>query len=266
MSQSPTIQAKLQTFLDTAPALVRTPYSPSHNLPMSQNQAGPSFSDKGKAKEILHTTPAPEWYPNSLRTDDEDYRLEGGWWGSLGKDESYMACLPAVPVMASPDTIRRRRIPVRRCRPSLGINGDMQHQTPPLVPTRAVSLSKVVHRSVDRLCEARRVVQQIQDFQRIQAEGGQLSILHPVEDDEWNEREKQERIHRRRRRKDDSKNARKRRIIGRETGEPEAVMVLKKNTASMLAHAGFEGTAQCASTNLTLTVIRSQAQMRSRST
>ena len=224
---------------------------------MSPNQAGPSFSDKGKAKEILRTTPAPEWYPKSLRSDDEEHKLEGGWWGSLGKDESYMACLPAVPVMASPDAIRRRRIHVRKCRPLSVSNGDMQPRTPPLVSPRPVSLSRVVNRSVDKLCEARRVFQQIQDFQRMEAEGGQLPILHPVEDDEGNERKKLERIHRRRRRKDDSEDLSKRRRNGGETGEAEAVMILKKNTASMLAHAGFEGTAQFASRNKNLTEVRS---------
>ena len=214
----------------------------THFLSVSLNQPGPSFSGKGKAKEILYATPPPSWYPASVTNDDEEIKLEGAWWGVAGKDESYIAGVPSVPTIASPNASKKRRI-VGRKRPRISVpNGyGMSPKTPPLAAVSPVSLKNVVHRSVDKLCEARRVVGQIQDFQRIEAEGGVLPIPRPGEEEERRSREKEERVHRKRKRKSEVTEARQRRQTGGEVGEAEAVMALKKTTASMLAHVGFEG-------------------------
>lgn len=241
-TQPPPSRPKLPTSLDSAPPLVRSPYSMTHFLSIALNQPGPSFSDKGKAKEILRATPPPAWYPASVTSDDEDVKLEGSWWSFIGKDETYTAGLPSVPMMAHVTPPRKRRMPGRKIRRSSVPNGDSGiHKTPPLVLPGPVSMEKVVYRSVDKLCEARRVVGQIQEFQRIETEGGILPTPNQDEEEERKEREKKERISKKRRRKAELVEATKRRRTGGEIGEAEAVMGVKKTTASILAHAGFEG-------------------------
>lgn len=213
----------------------------THFLSTSLNQAGPCFSEKGKAKEILFSTAPPSWYPVTTDADNDELKLEGAWWSVIGKDEGYLAGLPVVPTMPGPSVIRKRRIPGRNKRRLSMPNGIADLSKPPRISSAPVSLEKVVHRSVDKLSEARRVVGQIQDFQRIEAEGGVLPVPNPAEEEERRERNKQERIGRKRRRKAEFLEAKKRRKTGGEIGETEAVMALKRTTASMLAHSGFEG-------------------------
>ena len=222
--------------------MIRTPYSTTHFLPLSLNLPSPSFSDKGKAKEILHGASPPPWYPNLATNDDEEAKLEGSWWGAVGRDEAYMAGLPAVPMMAPLSGARRRKIPRHTTRHLSIPNGDDDRpKTPSLVSPKPISLESVIHRSVDKLCEARRVVGKIQDFQRIEAEGGLLPLPNRDDEDETKEAERKERVERKRKRKAEGVEAKKRRKTGGEVGEPEAVHAMKKTTAGMLAHAGFEG-------------------------
>ncbi len=153
-----------------------------------------------------------------------------------------MCNMPSVPIMASPGAPRKRRVPGRkRRRPSIPNGDDESHRTPSLVSPKPVSLENVVHCSVDKLCEARRVVGQIQEFQRLEAEGVIFLLPNRAEEEERREEEKWDRANRKRRRKVELEEANRRRRDGGDIGETEAVMGLKRTTATMLAHAGFEG-------------------------
>jgi transcriptional activator SPT7 len=235
-------------------------------LRYSFDEAGPSFSDKGKAREVLCSTPAPPWY--NPADDSEQAKLEGGWWGYAAKDESYTSGLPAVPVMATPyldgpPTPRRR---VRRKSPIVNGESSYSHSSatlvdepsssilPPKHPRtksrQVIQLETVVHRSVDKLFEARQVVNRIQEWQKAETEGG---ILPPkLNEQVIMERERSEEKERRRIRRDEGKHARKRRKLGGEVGEEEAAVGMKRATASMLAHAGFDGESRCISFPSTL--------------
>ncbi|ODN83198.1 hypothetical protein L202_01386 [Cryptococcus amylolentus CBS 6039] len=130
----------LPTTLDSVPALLRTPQSIASFSPVFP-VAEPSWSDKGKAKEIISPYSPPSWYasfagpststsgsPSAMEVDaeDQDAQFEGCWWGALASDEVLVAGLPAVPTMATPRPVRRKRL-----KPSLPVpplpNGIANH-------------------------------------------------------------------------------------------------------------------------------------------
>lgn len=104
---------------------------------------------------------------------------------------------------------------------------------------KPINLEDVIHRSVDKLFDARQAVNRIQEWQKIEMEGG---VLPPrVNENVVAKRAEEEERVRRTRRKVESGHAKKRRKLGGEVGEEEAALGMKKATAAMLAHAGFEG-------------------------
>ncbi|KAK8869732.1 hypothetical protein IAR55_000300 [Kwoniella newhampshirensis] len=246
----PAFRPKLQTTLDVAPALVRTPYTMTHFLPVSLDQAGPSFSDKGKAREILYGNAPPLWYPAPVTTDDEDVKLEGYWWGAMTGDEAYVGGLPAVPNMVSPEPPKRKKI--KRKLSAILPNGAVADGDPTARPelspkkspktlgSKPLSMKKVIHQTVDKLHDARQVIHRIQEFQRVEAEGG-LIPSRVLETEEEKALKDEARLERRQRRREERTEARKREKDGAEIGEKEAVLGTKKAAAGMLAHAGFEG-------------------------
>ncbi|OCF45433.1 hypothetical protein I317_00679 [Kwoniella heveanensis CBS 569] len=258
----PAFRPQLNTSLDTAPALVRTPYTMTHFLPVSLSQAGPSFSEKGKAKEILYGNAPPAWYPLPAGTDDEDIKLEGYWWGAMNGDDAYVAGLPAVPAMVPSDSTvpRRRRLRPRSPRKSINgtlPNGDGPPRTTSISPLKTkkpldktqeepkqrkkpVSVKKVVHRTVGRLHDVRQVIHRIHEFQRIENEGGILPSRQLVTEQERTTKEK-ERAERAELRKAEKVEVMGRKRGGGEVGEEEAALCLKRASAGLLAHAGFEG-------------------------
>lgn len=242
-TQPPPFRPNLQANLE-APALIRTPFTMTQLLPVLLNTPGPSFSDKGKAREVLYGNAPPSWYPVSVTTDDEDAKLEGYWWGLNSKDESYVSGLPAVPSMVEGPSRKRRRIARRKSTPE--VNGDARMRgdsaPPPLVPSKPVSLERIVQKSVDKLNDARRTMGIIQDWQRYYEGDGLGPIPAPLEPPEADRaRRAQEKIDRKRKRQEIRTQAGERGKVGGEVGEAEAVLSMKRTTASMLASAGFEG-------------------------
>lgn len=230
--------------------------------------AGPSFSDKGKAKEILGGVPPPAWYPltsvdGAEGIEDEEAQLEASWWSTLNKDDSYVGGIPAVPIMASRagDLALRRRgrkrrrdagehslkanghlngqSPMRIDDGPIGVASPSREKTPPLVKSKPRSLESVVLRSIDKLSEARKYINQVQEFQRAELEGG---VLPPLDLGETSRAvRKEERAARHRRRQLERAEAQERAEQGGEVGETEAAFALKRSSAALLAHAGFEG-------------------------
>ncbi|OXG85835.1 transcriptional activator SPT7 [Cryptococcus neoformans Gb118] len=292
----------LTTNFDNVPALLRTPYSIPSLSSLSLAHAGPSFSDKGKARECLYGYPAPAWYPASstfqdARGDDhghdqdngdgdgedEDDDLEGSWWGKMMDDETLIAGMPAIPKMAPPEPVRRYRPkpppPVIPPLPNgIASRGGGHHSPPGLSPppppspspspspsttakphlhpkdgppdkplstsvsaSVCVSVKAVVRRTINNLNAARQAMHRITEFQRIEAEGGILPPrgLSPTPAEK--EKQQEERCEREEFRRMENKAARERRNAGGEVGQEEAVKVMKKCSAGMLAHAGFEG-------------------------
>lgn len=107
----------------------------------------------------------------------------------------------------------------------------------------AVSVKAVVRRTIHNLNAARQAMQRITEFQRIEADGGGILPprgLSPTPAEK--EKAEEERIGRGDSRRIENKAARERRMRkGGEVGQEEAVRVMKKCSAGMLAHAGFEG-------------------------
>ncbi|WVQ78346.1 hypothetical protein IAT38_000431 [Cryptococcus sp. DSM 104549] len=255
------VRPPLATTLDTAPALLRTPYTIPSLQSVSLTEAGPSFSDKGKAREILYGHAPPPWYPvaSAGAAEDEESKLEGYWWGAMTGDEALLAGLPAVPYMARPEPVKRRRAKRPVVVPPLpnGIvnghsdvpNGDASsssHPAPPTShdpssPTKPLSVKNLVYRTVNNLNSMRQAMNKIHEFQRIENEGGLLPArsLEPTEEEK--ELEEEERHERRERRRAERVEADARRREGGEVGQEEAVGVVKQCAAGMLAHAGFEG-------------------------
>lgn len=284
----------LTTNLDNVPALLRTPYSiPSLSF-LSLTHAGPSFSDKGKARESLHGYAPPAWYPAHStflgaqeergegegggggegeavgdEEGDEESRLEGAWWGKMMDDETLITGMPAIPKMVPPEPVRRYRPkpppppPPPRLPNGIIASGDDDDEAlhpkdagnPPLHDKKkkekktTVSVKAVVRRTINNLNAARQAMQRITEFQRIEAEGGGgigIGILHPPRGlsptPAEKEKAEEERIERRDFRRMENKAARERRLTqGGQVGQEEAVRVMKKCSAGMLAHAGFEG-------------------------
>jgi transcriptional activator SPT7 len=182
--------------------------------------------------------------------DDEDLTLEGKWWTSLGLDEGYTSALPVVPFMPAGVASRRKRIPRKKTTivaQNVYINGD-DPSTPSSdrerhrgeVRVRAVNLGHVVYDSVEKLSKTRKLVMQTLEFQRAEAEGGILPVLEG-DDERIAQLERRERRVRRRKQVLELHEGKKRRRIGGDVGEREAVEAMKKVTAGMLAHSGFEG-------------------------
>lgn len=257
--------------MEIFPALLRTPQSmsgiastsSSTTLSTSYNRPGPSYSDKGKAKELASAS-IPTWYAGA---DTDEARADASWYNLMGKDEAYTSFLPAAMSMAPPDESRgvKRRRSSRLTNGSVArLNGHFGSRYPgadqdpdPLMngnglPTsapepasprsakrRPVSLEKTVHGAVESLSEARRVMYQIGEFQRIEQEGG---VLPPIEKFGWDKQVKKEQVAaRKRKRKEEREMADKRRKTGGEVGELEAEMSVKRASAGMLAHVGFDG-------------------------
>ncbi|WVR05165.1 hypothetical protein IAU60_002177 [Kwoniella sp. DSM 27419] len=247
VASPPVFRPQLNTSLETAPALLRTPYTMTHYLPVSLSQAGPSFSDKGKAKEILYGTAPPPWYPLPAGVDDEDVKLEGYWWGAMTSDEAMVSGLPSVPEMVRPVGNKCRHV-----RPASTPNGHGPVASPVPVQAQASAkrkrpkkLRKLVHRTVDQLHESRQLIHRIQEFQRIEAEGGMLPSREietakerMIREDERKERAEGRRV--------EKKNIDVRRKEGGEVAAEEATLAMKQASAGLLAHAGFEGANEAA--------------------
>lgn len=209
--------------------------------PVSLSTPGPSFSDKGKARDILYGNAPPAWYP-PIATDDEDAKLEGYWWGATGKDEAYVAGLPTVPHMKQGPSSKRRRV-VRPRSESPRANGHAHDlNPPPLEPSKPLSIERVVHRAVNKLNDARKTMNTIQEYQRyVEGDGTdpEPAPLEPIQVERA--RYAEERQANKRKRIEARAEAEERFSVGGEVGEVEAAHTMKRSTASLLAHAGFEG-------------------------
>ncbi|WWC89960.1 uncharacterized protein L201_004889 [Kwoniella dendrophila CBS 6074] len=275
----PAFRPQLNNSLDAAPALIRTPYTMTHFMPVSLNQPGPSFQDKGKAKEILYGNAPPSWFPmpsasssssstgalagnSGLGYDDEDLKLEGYWWGAMSasNEDALISGMPSIPQMVDPVPTKKKRIKrFKSC-----------HQKSPLqalvsidgVPTSTVSTSpgkqakkkpkpkvintkRMIYETNEKLHESRNIINRIQEFQRIEYEGGILpsNILESKTEKLIKKEEKFERI---RNKKEEKLKSIKRKNQGGEMGEEQAVLQLKKSSAALLAHNGFEGANEAA--------------------
>lgn len=266
--------------LESAPALTRTPHAMGGFQRISLATAGPSFSDKGKAKELFNGVTAPAWHPSAwtdtvpaaTAVEDDAYaQLEASWWGALGKDDFFGSGVPAVPAMLSPDglELQARQRGRKRRRDALEpsrrlVHGDRRGDsaamdiddgdgvvtnsaersadregTPPLVKSRPLKLENVVLRSVDHLSEARRYIHHVQEFQRAELEGAALPPL--VLSEPSRAARQEEKAARKRRERFEREEARERAEMGGEVGQAEAALSLKRSSAALLAHAGFEG-------------------------
>lgn len=240
-AQTTPFRPKLPTSLENASAIVRTPYTMTHHLSLALTHAGPSSLTQGRAKELLQATPPPSWYPGSVTSEDEELHYEGSWWGVMCKEESYAAGLPAVPTMLEPTSPRRARVPRSKRVPSMSnghVNGHAA-PTPPLDPPKALDLESAIYRNVDKLQEARKYQRLINDWQRIEHDGGILPNPSVVEAEE-KYKAQEEKAQRKRARREENEAVKKRRKTGGELGEEEAVRRMKKASAVMLAHEGFE--------------------------
>jgi transcriptional activator SPT7 len=137
----------------------------------------------------------------------------------------------------SPRIPKRKRIPVSNGHSH--ING--QPKTPPLDHSRAVDLGGAIYRSVDKLNEARKVQGLIHDWQKAEIDGAALPPSPAVQFAAIKAQARIEKRDRKRSRAEAAEEASKRRKIGQEVGEKEAAYTLKKASAGLLAHAGFEG-------------------------
>lgn len=182
-------------------------------------------------------------------------------------DETLIAGMPAIPKMVPPEPVRRYRPkPPPPVIPPLP-NGIASRPPPPspspspspsttakphlhpkdgppdkpLSTSVCVSVKAVVRRTINNLNAARQAMHRITEFQRIEAEGGILPPrgLSPTPAEK--EKQQEERCEREEFRRIENKAARERRNAGGEVGQEEAVKVMKKCSAGMLAHAGFEG-------------------------
>jgi transcriptional activator SPT7 len=236
-----------------------------HYQSLSLKDPGPSFSDKGKAKEMLQYHQPPSWFPSEV--EEEDSKLEGAWYGHLAKDEAYVSGLPVVPAMVSSSIGSRPRSMRSRKRRKITPMSDANHgtcftdssatlvdeplsmttlpKTDPLSNTilhpKPINLTTKIHKNVDTLFNIRKTVHQIQDWQKAENEGLPLPITRPHIEKEERRRTLEQSRERKRRRKEERIEAKKRMRVGGEVGEEEAALEARGATASMLAQAGFEG-------------------------
>jgi transcriptional activator SPT7 len=225
----------LASNLDEFPAFTRTPFS----MIASTSHLGPTYAEKGKARELAAANTAPAWYP--AEENNETRRVEGIWYSAMGRDEAYIGGLPATTSMAAPVFRSVKRIPTRR-RPAPLI--DSADPRPPehkaaASPKRTVNLETIVHRTVDELYSARMIANSIYEWQKLEMDGG---LVPPIKRfDREKALRKEEEAERRRIGREEAMQANKRRRLGGEVGENEAALAFKRATAGMMAHAGFDG-------------------------
>lgn len=228
--------------LDNYPALARTPFSMTHLIPSPLSHSGPTYAEKGKAKELVAFNPAPGWYPTA--GDDDVRRAEGSWYTAMSRDEAFIGGLPATSSMSMPSAKPVKRIPSRRKSINQVNNAGPSDYAlisgqPKSPRKRTVKLEDIVHRTVDELHSARNIANSIYDWQRLEADGG---IIPPIKRFDREEAlRKEEEAERKRVSREEAARANKRRKVGGEVGENEAAMSFKRATAGMLAHAGFDG-------------------------
>jgi transcriptional activator SPT7 len=239
--------------------MTRTPHSMVYYQSLSLKDPGPSFSDKGKAKDMLLHHQPPAWYPD-LEGVEEDTKLEGSWYGFLGKDESYVSGLPVVPTMVPQNTAPRSRSLRSRKRRKITPMSDNNcftdssatlvdeplsmttlPKSEPILHSKPVNLATKIHKNVDTLNSIRKKVHQIQDWQKAENEGLPLPIPRPHIEKEERRRTLEQSRERKRRRKEERAESKKRMRAGGEVGEEEAALVARGATASVLAQAGFDG-------------------------
>lgn len=242
-NQTPPFRPTLQTSLENVQAFVRTPYSMTQHTSLALDHAGPSTLAQARSKELLNNVAPPAWYGVEIGEDDEEARLEAAWWTMMSRDEAYIAGLPAAPTMLPMTPAPKPRIPRRKRSPAANGHSHLSGEIspPPLEYPKAVNLEDAIHRNVDRLNEARNVMGLIHDWQRIEAEGGVLPPNPAVQQAAHRAQARSEREERKRARREEDMEASKRRRLGGEVGEQEATQTLKKASAGLLAHAGFEG-------------------------
>ena len=231
-----------------------------HYQSLSLKDPGPSFFDKGKARDMLQYHQPPSWFPD-LGGVEEDMKLEASWYGFLAKDESYTSGLPVVPSMVpTTSSLRPRALKSRKRRkitPVSENNGCFTDssatlvdepismtalpKSEPILHAKPVNLQTKIHKNVDKLNNIRKTVHQIQDWQKAENEGLPLPIPRPHIEKEERRRTLEQSHERKRRRKEESEEAKKRRTVGGEVGEEEAALEVRGATASVLAQAGFEG-------------------------
>lgn len=226
--------------LEIYSSLTRTSASMVKYSTMSLNRPGPSYAEKGKAREATAGSTVPGWY---VGPDEDAAKAEGSWWGAMSKDEAYTGGLPAKSFMSTPMARPYKQIPKRLLRrKSLQSPGHstIQNGTTAISSRgRTVHLERLVQKSVEELGTARRIANSIHDWQRIEAEGG---ALPPIERfDREQAMRKEEEAERKRDAKEEKRDASKRRRLGGEMGEKQAATECKRATAGMLAHAGFDG-------------------------
>lgn len=210
---------------------------------LSLNHAGPSTLSQARSKELLGTTPPPSWHAAEVDAEDDEGRLEGSWWTIMGKDDAYTAGLPTVPSMAYAARPRSPRIPKRKKTPKINGHSHLPGETspPPLDHSKAVNLESAIHHNIDRLNDTRKVMGLIHDWQRIEVEGGALPPKPELQFAADKAQAAIQREERKRLRLEESSESNKRRKLGGEVGEKQAAQTLKKASAGLLAHAGFEG-------------------------
>ena len=234
----------------------------THFYPVSLSTYNP---DKGKAREILQSTTPPPWYP---ATDLDETKPDATLWRYLGRDESLVAGLPALPTMAPPEAPPRRRIRPRPPGPPKGvahtrINGAQRSEklnTPPLEPSAPRSIKRIIDKSVDKLNESRRIIGKIHEWQRLEAEGHAL-IPPKLDDPEEKALRREESSRLKEYAREESNIARERRKLGGEVGEAEAALQLRTATASMLALSGFDGAWGAVSTMLEVLMLAGANEM-----
>jgi transcriptional activator SPT7 len=258
----------------------RTPHSMTHYQSLSLQDPSPSFSDKGKAKDVLYAHQAPSWFTapipipmdTSVPVAADDHKLEGQWWGFVAKDEAYTSGLPIIPSMIPPTGTRSKVLGRSRKRRKITPTSDSANnhgtcftdssatlvdeplsmilpkapsQTTPtstrVLHSKPVNLTTKIHRNVDTLFNIRKTVNQIQDWQKAENEGLPLPIPRPHLEKEERRQELELRNERKRRRAVEKVETKKRIKMGGEVGEEEAALSVRAATGSMLAQAGFDG-------------------------
>lgn len=242
--------------------MTRTPHSMIHYQSLSLKDPGPSFSDKGKAKDMLLHHQPPTWFPD-LGGVEEDTKLEGAWYGFLGKDESYVSGLPVVPSMVqnSGKGLQSRSARSRKRRKISPLsdtnNGHFTDSSATLVDEpismttlpksqtilhqKPINLTTKIHKNVDTLNSIRTKIHKIQDWQKAENEGLAPPVPRPHIEKEEQRRALELNRERKRRRKEERGEAKKRMKFGGEVGEEEAALQARGATAAVLAQAGFEG-------------------------
>lgn len=247
-------RARLACNLEQVPALTRTPWSMTALQPVSLANPTLMWGDKAKAKELLANVPVPGWLAPPEVEDEEYSQLEARYWGLMGRDEAYLAGLPAVPTMCAARLPPKRKIPSYKKRRLSVPNGEPKmpnghalmdrEPTPALSPERRpVDLGGIMDHTAETLDMTRTYAYKIADWQRAETEGGLLPgpALMKREEKAIQAAAKQARVDKRRLRREREKRARGRRAEGGEMNEAQAAAEMRRAAGTLLAHAGFEG-------------------------